>query len=225
MQQTQPETPVQKRQRSPWCYYITGAVWVLYALALPLYRWYHFLIAAAVSAAAFLLADRLLPAKMVQVQQPMPKPDTGDSQVDMLIREGRAAIAKMKEYNGAIPDPEITASIHRLEEITGKILDYIAQKPEEAPKIRKFMNYYLPTTLKLLNYYQLMLKQQVQGENITQSMEHIEQSMHSIVAAFEKQLDNLFQDEALDISTDITVLEGMLAQEGLSGSEFEWKVK
>ena len=81
------------------------------------------------------------------------------------------------------------------------------------------MNYYLPTTLKLLESYDRMSRQDVEGENITQSMEEIERIMHTIVLAFEKQLDALFQDEAMDISADITVLEGMMAQEGISSED------
>ena len=92
----------------------------------------------------------------------------------------------------------------------------VQQKPEKLPQIRKFMDYYLPTTLKLLNAYDRMGAQGVSGGNIGATMERVENIMGTIVTAFEKQLDALFGAEALDISTDITVLENMMAREGLA---------
>ena len=81
------------------------------------------------------------------------------------------------------------------------------------------MNYYLPTTLKLLNAYDRMSAQGVSGENIDTSLERIRSMMDTITAAFDKQLDSLFGEEALDISTDISVLETMMAREGLTGAQ------
>ena len=90
------------------------------------------------------------------------------------------------------------------------------QHPEKLPQIRKFMSYYLPTTLKLLNAYDRMGQQGVAGENISSTMHRVEDMMATVVIAFEKQLDNLFSAEALDLSTDMVVLENMMAREGLS---------
>ena len=87
--------------------------------------------------------------------------------------------------------------------------------PAKLPQIRKFMSYYLPTTIKLLTAYDKMSRQGVSGENITGTMKKVEGMMSTIVRAFEKQLDSLFGDEAMDISTDITVLENMMVREGL----------
>ena len=91
--------------------------------------------------------------------------------------------------------------------------------PAKLPQIRKFMSYYLPTTIKLLTAYDQMSRQGVSGENITGTMEKVEGMMDTIVLAFEKQLDGLFGDQAMDISTDITVLDNMMAREGLTGGD------
>ena len=91
--------------------------------------------------------------------------------------------------------------------------------PEKLPQIRKFMSYYLPTTLKLLRSYDELSRQGVSGQNITGTMEKVEGMMDTIVLAFEKQLDSLFGDQAMDISTDITVLDNMMAREGLTGGD------
>ena len=92
-------------------------------------------------------------------------------------------------------------------------------EPQKLPQIRKFMNYYLPTTLKLLNAYDRMDAAGVSGANIDGTMGKIETMMNTVVVAFDRQLDALFADEALDISTDITVMEQMLAREGIGGTQ------
>ena len=100
--------------------------------------------------------------------------------------------------------------------MSAKIFAQVKADPKKLPQIRKFMDYYLPTTLKLLNAYDRMGAQGVNGENIDNTMQRVESMMSTIVAAFEKQLDMLFGSEAMDISTDITVLENMMKREGLS---------
>ena len=97
-----------------------------------------------------------------------------------------------------------------------KIFDEVKRDPKKLPQIRRFMDYYLPTTLKLLNSYDRMSAAGVSGENIDSTLAKVEGMMRTIVAAFEKQLDSLYGSEALDISTDITVLETMMAREGLT---------
>lgn len=106
--------------------------------------------------------------------------------------------------------------VERLISLTKDIFEHVAKNPEKGTKIRKFMNYYLPTTLKLLDSYVEVASQSVRGKNITATMIRIESIMDTIAIAFEKQLDNLFGADALDISADIMVLEDMLQREGLA---------
>ena len=113
------------------------------------------------------------------------------------------------------------ADIDRLEDLSAKIFAQIKSDPSKLPQIRKFMDYYLPTTLKLLNAYDRMGAQGVSGENIDATMQRVESMMGTIVTAFEKQLDMLFGSEAMDISADITVLENMMKREGLSEDDGE----
>ena len=93
------------------------------------------------------------------------------------------------------------------------------QNPKKLPQIRRFLNYFLPTTLKILNAYDRMDAVGISGENIDATKSKVEHMMGNIVSAFDKQLDNLFGAEAMDVSTDITVMENLLAQEGLSPKE------
>ena len=135
-----------------------------------------------------------------------------------MARDGEMAIREMKRLDENIADPGISADIVRLEQVSARIFDEVRTHPEKLPQIRRFLDYYLPTTLKLLNAYDRMSGTGVSGENIDTTLAKVEGMMRTIVAAFEKQLDSLYGAEALDISTDITVLENMMAREGLVDS-------
>ena len=142
------------------------------------------------------------------------KSHTGNPEVDKIIDEGREYLKKLRAADDAIPDETLSEDITRMERASADIFRYIADHPEKAPQIRKFMNYYLPTTLKLLGSYQRLSAQNVKGENITSTLFNIAGMMHTVADAFEKQLDSLYAEEAMDISADITVFETLLKQEG-----------
>ena len=146
---------------------------------------------------------------------------TGNAELDKMISDGRKAVSEMKRLDDAIEDEKISADIRRLETICQQIFQQVKADPAKLPQIRRFMDYYLPTTLKLLNAYDRMDATGVAGENITGTKERVESIMGTIVTAFEKQLDTLFGADAMDISTDISVLETMLAREGLAGERME----
>lgn len=141
-------------------------------------------------------------------------------EVRRVIQEGNAYIQEIRRSNEAIPGEEISAKITRMELITRKIFNRVEQRPELVSDLHKFMGYYLPTTVKLLNAYQELDSQPVQGPNILSSKQEIEGTLDTINQAFENLLDSFFQDTAWDISSDISVLQTMLAQEGLTNSDF-----
>lgn len=194
--------------------YVAAVTWLLYALLFPLYRLPHFLLAAAAAAVVGIVA-RLFCRDTVE-EVPEEPETTGNEELDKMIADSKKAIAEMKRLDDNIADPTISAQIVRLQQLTGKIFAQVEQNPEKLPQIRKFMNYYLPTTLKILNAYDRMGEQGVSGENITSTMQKVEGMMSTIITAFEKQLDSLFGSEAMDISTDMVVLENMMAREGLT---------
>ncbi len=195
--------------------YAAAAVWVLYALLFPLHKLLHFILVAVASAAVYFVAAALCPDIVEEVEEVKEPKTTGNEELDKMLREGEMAIGEMRRLNDNIQDETISQQIDRLEAVAGKIFAQVEANPKKLPQIRKFMNYYLPTTLKLLNAYDRMSTQGVEGENIGGTMKRVEDMMETIVTAFEKQLDSLFGAEALDISTDITVLENMMAREGL----------
>ena len=137
------------------------------------------------------------------------------------IDMGRNYIDQIKSVNDAIPEEEISNKLYRLENIVTQILDYIENNPKKLSEVNKFTNHYLPITLKLVNSYKELNDQLVQGDNIKNAKKEIEKSIDIINSAFEKLLDDLFEEIALDISTDISVLETLFTQEGLTKKDFE----
>ena len=125
-------------------------------------------------------------------------------------------LRQIRQVNDEIPDEAMSAKIDRIEEITGKILAYQKSHPNRESQLRSFLNYYLPTTLKILRAYAQLDAQGIEGENISAAKARIEGMMDQVVAGFEKQLDKLFRDDAMDITSDVEVLENMLKKDGLS---------
>lgn len=137
-------------------------------------------------------------------------------QVQEVLDRGNAFIAEIRRCNDAIPGEEISAKIDRMELIVRRIFQRAETNPEIVPDLKKMMDYYLPMAVKLLNAYADMDSQPVQGDTITASKREIEDTLDTLNLAFEKLLDSIFQDTAMDISSDISVLNTLLAQEGLT---------
>ena len=224
-----------KKRKSTAPFYAAAVVWLAYALLFPLYEPLHYALAAGASVLAFAAASALCRAgavgEMAGAEEPKKEEpakeqaSTGNPELDKMIRDGALAIQEMKRLDENIADPGISADIVRLEQVSAKIFDEVRQHPEKLPQIRRFLDYYLPTTLKLLNAYDRMSGTGISGENIDTTLAKVEGMMRTIVAAFEKQLDSLYGSEAMDISTDITVLENMMAREGLVDDPLKAEVK
>ena len=142
-------------------------------------------------------------------------------EVQKVIAEGDAFVQKLRACNDAIPGEEISAKISHMEVVVDKIFERVEQNPESVDDIRKLMEYYLPTTIKLLEAYEEMDDQPIGGDNIHSAKAEIEATLDTLNIAFEKLLDSLFQSAAWDVSSDISVLNTMLAQEGLNDSGFK----
>ncbi len=154
-------------------------------------------------------------------QPPRPEPKPQPKKPAAPADEYAALLQQLHQVNDAIPDPVMTAKISQLETVSARIFQLAQEDPAKKAQLQKFMDYYLPTALKLLNTYASLSAQDVQGGNITEAKRNIERSMDLLVTAFENQLDKLFQSDALDVSADVAALEGMLNLDGLSGSDFK----
>jgi DNA-binding Lrp family transcriptional regulator len=152
----------------------------------------------------------------VPEKEPEEKADSTPEIKDMPDSEREKTLAEIRRLNDAIADEQVSEIISRIEGLTDKILSRVELKPEKKPQIRSFLNYYLPTTLKLLKAYSEFEAQGVEGETITKAKESIAEILDNLIAAFEQQLDQLFSSEAMDISSDIEVLENMMRRDGFS---------
>ena len=162
-------------------------------------------------------------SQRVQQQNKVEKKSYGP-EVDPIVEEGNRALSEMGRLYMSIKEPEVKGKINELMRITDKITQDAIADPSDVPQIKKFMNYYLPTTIKLLNAYDRMSAQGIEGENLDKTMKSIDAMLDDAIAAYKKMLDSLFANQALDIETDIQVMNTMLAREGLSGGkDFEVK--
>ena len=146
-------------------------------------------------------------------------PLSGDASADAVIARGQEMLHQIRSENDAITDATLSRQMDELERLCTQIFKTVAEKPAKAPQIRKFMNYYLPTTLKMLASYRTMDSRGVSAGDMAQQKAETIRGMNMILAACQKQLDNLFKDTMLDVSTDIDVLEQMLKRDGLADGD------
>ena len=137
-----------------------------------------------------------------------------------IFRMGEMYISEIRDCNKDIPDEKITAKLNRMEESVRQIVDRAKQKPALTQDLRRLMNYYLPTMVKLLHSYIELSAQEKTSSNIEKSKKEIENTIDMMNDAFDRLFDDLFDDTSLDISTDAEVMKTLLEQEGLTGHSF-----
>ncbi len=156
-------------------------------------------------------------------EEEMQRTGTLSPEVKAILQKGKEYIESIRKSNDAIPGEEVSEKIYKIELLVRKIFQQTEAHPENAKDLRKLMDYYLPMTVKLLNAYEELDAQPIQGENIINSKKEIEDTLDTLNFAYAKMLDNLFEDTAWDVSSDISVLQTMLAQEGLTDDGFKSK--
>ena len=197
---------------------------VLYASIFPLYRISDFLLCGALSLLAGKIVSIMgsgldLTTHNRQDQKAQPKPVeelplSGNGEADAVIAKGQEMLHTIRAENDAITDEVLSGQMDELERLCVQIFTTVAEKPQKAPQIRKFMNYYLPTTLKMLASYRTMNDRGVSVTDMTEARATTIRGMGMVLTACQKQLDNLYKDTMLDVSTDIDVLEQMLKRDG-----------
>lgn len=229
-----------KRRRSVGFIYGFAVTWLVMAAFLPMYKLWAVITAlcssilvSSVIASASGKKAQAEEEKAAAEQHEKEKQETekaaaaGTSyspEVSAILAEGNRALSEMGRLYMSIKDPEVRGKINEIMRITDKIAQDAISDPSDIPQIKKFMNYYLPTTIKLLNAYDRMSAQGIEGENLDKSMKSINDMLDTAIEAYKKRLDSLFANQALDIETDIQVMNTMLAREGLSGGkDFEVK--
>ncbi|MBQ6850896.1 MAG: 5-bromo-4-chloroindolyl phosphate hydrolysis family protein [Oscillospiraceae bacterium] len=209
-------------------------LWLAWALILPLFTLLHYLPLIIAAMILYNIVNNNAKKKMEkqepaaaqqrttekEVAKPVEeKKTTGNPEVDRLMKERDVTISELRRLNYNIENEKISAQIDDIETTTSRIFDIVIAHPERAPQLSKFFNYYLPTTMKLLNTYDRMSSQGVAGENITGTMRKVEDTLDMVVNAFHKQLDSMFAGEALDVNADIAVMENLMKTEGLTDDD------
>lgn len=225
-----------KRRSGVGAIYSFAAVWLVMAFILPLYRVWGLAITIGLSVLAAFLVGKRSAKKQMQAEaeeqqtqaaaaaarksaeEKAPEKSYGP-EVDAILKEGNRALSEMGRLYMSIKDPEVRRKINEIMRITDKIAQDAIEDPSDIPQIKKFMNYYLPTTIKLLNAYDRMSAQGIEGENLDKSMKNINEMLDTAIEAYKKRLDSLFANQALDIESDIEVMNTMLEREGLAGEK------
>lgn len=196
--------------------YLAAAAWLVCALVLPLYRLWALGLTALVSLGVYLAAGRLCPARYRVVEVGF---QTGAEDVDQMLEGIQKNLDTLHALNQAIPDPQLSGYMDRMEQAGRSILAQVEQHPDKAPAVRRFANHYLPDIVRILSTYAELVRGGVKGENAQRIKDQINQNAQTIALAFENQLDALFAAQSLDISTDLTVLDTILKAQGLTGQE------
>ena len=217
----------EKKIPSAVSYYVVAGASIFWAMSLPLYEVAHFVSFGIVMLLLFITSWQIWPKKIMvetkakKVEDKKAKEEekkivsTGDPEIDKMIEDKTLALLEMKRLDANIINEKISDQIVHLQDVTDKIVAYVVENPSKKRQVRRFFNYYLPTTIKLLNAYDRMDETGISGINIDGTKGKIEEMMETAVGAYDKQLDHLYKDEALDISTDITVMENLMKSEGL----------
>lgn len=144
-----------------------------------------------------------------------------EDEVENIITIGREYISQIRNIKNSIYRDELSEKLNKLENVATQILNYVEKNPNKKQDVNKFINHYLPITIKLITSYKELSIQIVQGENIKNAKNEIRKSIDLINTAFENLLDDLYEDTVLDISTDISVLKTLFKQEGLTEEDFK----
>ena len=217
----------QKIQKSVVPLYAVAALWLLRAITGNLYSFGQILGTVLLSVLVYIILRLFFPDKLVTEEAPKeeaPKepqaeaatPPKEETELDRVLRQGRESVEQIRKRNDEIPDFKLSAKIRQLELLTEKIFDFVRQHPENLKQIRQFLDYYLPTTLKLLGQYVELQNQQYRAGNIDEGMKKIEDMLDTVIVAFQKLLDSLFESSVVDITADIQVMENLMAAEGLN---------
>ena len=203
------------KQKSIVPVYGVAVVWVSYCAVFPLYKTWHFIALACTAALSYLLLSAIFPGKVKTVEVPVEPERTGDDTIDSLLIEGERAAMEMRRLRDCIRDDSLRGKVDEIICVIEKIFKRLLDSPDDYKQVKRFADFYLPSTIKLLHTYDRFGQIDEQGENITGTLARISSALDTIVASYRKFFDSLFLSQAIDIETDITVLKNMLRNEGL----------
>jgi 5-bromo-4-chloroindolyl phosphate hydrolysis protein len=200
--------------------YAMAAAWVLYCLIFPLFRTWHIIILAVLAVLVYVILSKIFPGTVERIEIPVEPERTGDEEIDTLLAEGEKAVAEMRAMRKSIANASVREKLDEIIPVTDSIFKKLLTLPNATSQVKRFSNYYLPTTIKLLHTYDRFGKVSAGGENVAGTLECIDSALENILSSFKKFYDSLFANQALDIETDIAVLETIMRRDGFLDSEF-----
>ena len=203
---------IRTRKPSVLPYYAAALAFVVLCAVLPVYRLWALLAALGAAVLAFAGAKKICPPRVVETEVPF---HTGVDDVDAMLTEMQQQLDTLHALNEALPDPQLSAAMARMEKAGRSIVETVETSPAKAKQVRRFANYYLPDAVNVLEQYANLARQGVRGENAASIRAEVERNAASIATAFENQLDALYAAESMDLSADLTVLQNMLKGQGL----------
>ena len=203
---------IRTRKPSVLPYYAAALAFVVLCAVLPVYRLWALLAALGAAVLAFAGAKKICPPRVVETEVPF---HTGVDDVDAMLTEMQQQLDTLHALNEALPDPQLSAAMARMEQAGRSSVAPVEATPAKAKQVRRFANYYLPDAVNVLQQYAKLAKQGVRGENAASIRAEVEHNAASIATAFENQLDALYAAESMDLSADLTVLQNMLKGQGL----------
>ena len=200
-----------------------GVTWILYAIFGEFRHRTQILFCAVLSVIVFIalrmMMDRLFGKEAPAQKKQEPAETREKTKTELLLELGEQYLEQIRTLNEQIPGLEMSAKLKQLEELMKLIFGVVQQQPEKQSSIDQLMRYYLPTTIKLLKQYVTLQDQKVQGENIGDGMQKVEDMLDGVILALQKQHDAMFQADVIDITADIRVMEKKLAAEGLTDND------
>jgi len=213
--------------------YAVAAIWLLFSAWKPIYSAGRLAWAVVLSVIGYAVVKSIVGDKD-KAKTPKEKTDepeetvlqatkkdepTYSPEVQAVVDEGKKAREELQRLYYSIPDLAVKKKVQEIMDVSDKIVRDAVDDPGDVPQIKKFLDYYLPTTIKLLNAYDRMGAQGIEGENIGKTMNSINEMLDTAITAYKKLLDNLFANQAMDIETDIDVMNTLLKREGFAASD------
>jgi len=211
---------VEKQIKSTLPIYASGISFIVFALIFSIYTIVGLALAVFCAVGIFAIVSSFAPTKTILVEV-LPEPaKTSNSQLNQLINEGRLKLTEIDKLSRRIDSKRVSEDVRQIKNYSENIFAQLEAHPEKLSSVRQFMDYYLPTSYKLIENYVNFKSQNASGENIDRAVEKIEDALDMAADAFKKQFDNMFETRAMDIIAEANVMERLLKSGGLTGDDF-----
>ena len=206
---------IEKKIKSTMPIYAAGIVFVVFSLMFPIYTLLNLALATFFSFSVGAIVSNFSPYKTLMIEVPSGPAKTGDERLNTLIDEGRASLKDIGRLQAKVSDKAVYKNIDQMKFYGEKIFQQLETHPEKASYVRQFMDYYLPTSKKLVENYVNFKAQGASGDNINRATQKIEEALGVSAEAFKKNFDNMFESKAMDAIAEANVMERLLKSGGL----------